>query len=64
MTQANLLISSLGDALLIIVAYILKHVPSKSVSSTSYEQYLVNAQFRPLTRQLGMFTLYLTGVET
>ena len=36
MAQANLSISFWGDALLI-VAYILNHVPSKSISSTPYE---------------------------
>ena len=36
MVQANLLISFWGDALLII-AYILNRVPSKSVPSTPYE---------------------------
>ena len=36
MEQANLPISFLGDALLI-AAYILNRVPSKSISSTPYE---------------------------
>jgi transposase InsO family protein len=38
MAQANLQISFWGDALLT-AAYILNRVPSKSVSSTSYEQW-------------------------